>query len=175
MHRHTRCHAGVAGAFAPSAGVIAKLLITGALALCATACTDSSPSGAADTAPAATDAAGVASSAPAEHPVPSGEPPADVVRDLTFEEYAELAEAGPMPVTVSATGQPLKLRAKLFDARKEECRPRPQQPPGRYECTLTIKLSLTGDGSDPAREAPSEQGARLFVKWDPVAGRWIRG
>lgn len=174
MHRHTCCHAGAAGASASSVAAIAKCLLAVSLALCAAACTDSSSSGTADAVPGAV-AADSATSAPAEHPVPSGEPPADVVRDLTFEQYAELAEAGPMPVTISATGQPLKLRAKLFDARKEECLPRPQQPPGRYECTLTIKLSLTGDGSDPAREAPSEQGARIDVKWDAATGRWVRG
>lgn len=174
MHRHNIRHAGVAGSSVSSAGTIAKCLAGVSLALCAAACTDSSSSGAADTAPGAAPAA-VASSAPAEHPVPTGEPPADVVRDLIFEEYAELEKAGPMPVTVSASGQPLKLRAKLFDARKEDCRPQPQQPPGHFECTLTIKLSLTGDGSDPAREEPSEQGARLGVKWDATAGRWIRG
>ena len=174
MHRHTCCHAGAAGASASSVGVVAKCLLAVSLALCVAACTDSSSSGAAETVSGAV-AADHASSAPAGHPVPAGEPPADVVRDLMFEEYAELEKAGPMPATVTASGQALKLRAKLFDARKEECRPRPQQPPGRYECTLTIKLSLTGDGSDPAREEPSEQGARLGVTWDAAAGRWVRG
>ncbi|MFD0724252.1 hypothetical protein [Lysobacter brunescens] len=174
MHRHTCRHAGVAGTPAPSVGATAKCLFAVALAFSAVACTDSTSP---DTSAAASGAttADAAASAPAEHPVPSGEPPADVVRDLIFEEYAELEKAGPMPATVTASGQPLKLRAKLFDARKETCSPRPQQPPGHYECTLTIKLSLTGDGSDPAREEPSEQGARLGVKWDAVSGRWIRG
>jgi hypothetical protein len=170
MHRHI---SRPAGASAPSAGALPASLIAAALALCLAACTDPQPADAGDAAPGAT--AGSVSSAAAEHPVPAGEPPADVVRDLIFEEYAELEKAGPMPMTVTASGQPLKLRAKLFDARKETCSPRPQQPPGHYECTLTIKLSLTGDGSDPAREEPSEQGARLGVKWDAASGRWVRG
>lgn len=111
---------------------------------------------------------------PAEVPVPEGEPPADVVRDLMFEEYAELEKAGPMPATVTASGKQLQLRAKLFDARKKECRPRPQRPAGEFECSLTILVSITGDGSDPADETPSEQGARIGIKWHP-SGKWIRG
>ena len=106
-------------------------------------------------------------------PVPDGEPPADVVRALMFEEYAELEKAGPMPATVSASGRQLQLRAKLFDARKLECKPSPQRPAGEFECSLMITVSITGDGSDPAQEEPSEQGARIGVKWDP-SGKWVR-
>lgn len=119
-------------------------------------------------------AAPPAEAKPAEVPVPEGEPPADVVRDLMFEEYAELEKAGPMPATVSASGRQLQLRAKLFDARKTECRPRPQRPAVEFECSLTILVSMTGDGSDPAQEEPSEQGARIGIKWDP-SGKWVRG
>lgn len=107
-------------------------------------------------------------------PVPDGEPPADVVRALMFEEYEELERAGPMPAVVSASGKQLQLRAKLFEATKKECRPRPQRPAGEFECSLTILVSITGDGSDPADETPSEQGARIGIKWHP-SGKWIRG
>lgn len=139
------------------------------LGLLLVACARDEPPASADT---ATTTSAVA--APAEVPLPSGEPPADVVRALMFEEYAELEKAGPMPATVSASGKQLQLRAKLFDARKLECRPRPQRPAGEFECSLMILVSITGDGSDPARGEPSEQGARIGVKWDP-SGKWVRG
>ena len=67
-------------------------------------------------------------------PVPEGEPPADVVRALMFEEYEDLEKLGGMPATVSASGKQLLLRAKLFEATKDECRPRPQRPAGEFEC-----------------------------------------
>ena len=108
-------------------------------------------------------------------PVPEGEPPADVVRALMFEEYEDLEKLGGMPATVSASGKQLLLRAKLFEATKDECRPRPQRPAGEFECSLTILVSITGDGSDPADETPSEQGARIGIKWDPAQGKWVRG
>ena len=172
MHRQTCRHPGPAGTSESSIAAVSRPLVAASLVLCLAACSDPPVSGQAHPGP---DAVAAAPSAAAEHPVPAGEPPAEVVRDLLFEEYAELENAGPMPMTVTASGQSLKLRAKLFDARKEDCRPVPQQPPGHYECSLTIKLSLTGDGSDPAREEPSEQGARLGVKWDATGGRWVRG
>lgn len=113
--------------------------------------------------------------AEASVPVPEGEPPADVVRALMFEEYEELEKLGGMPATVSASGKQLLLRAKLFEATKKECRPQPQRPAGEFECSLTILVSMTGDGSDPANETPSEQGARIGIKWDPAQGKWVRG
>lgn len=108
-------------------------------------------------------------------PVPEGEPPADVVRALMFEEYEDLEKLGGMPATVSASGKQLLLRAKLFEATKKECRPQPQRPAGEFECSLTILVSMTGDGSDPANETPSEQGARIGIRWDPAKGKWVRG
>lgn len=104
---------------------------------------------------------------------PTEEPTNDVVRDLIFEEYREIEQAGGMPVTVTGTGQGIRLRAKLFHAQKEKCTHSPQDPPGSYDCDLLIKVSMTGDGSDPANEEPSEQGERIGVKWDP-SGKWIR-
>jgi len=105
-------------------------------------------------------------------PVPEEEPSDAVVRELMFEEYRELEKAGGLPVTATATGQNLTIRAKLFDARKEKCTPSPQDPPGWYECELTITLSLATGGKDPANKKPSEQGARIGVKWDP-SGKWV--
>lgn len=109
---------------------------------------------------------------PATVPVPNEEPPADVVERLIFEQYAALEKMGGLPVTFTATGRAHTLRAKLFAARKESCTPSPQQPAGNYECSLTITLSLAADGNDPALQKPSEQGARIGVKWDP-SGKWV--
>lgn len=106
-------------------------------------------------------------------PVPTEEPTDDVVRDLIFEEYRQIEEAGGIPATVTASGKDIRMRAKLFHAEKEKCKRTPQSPPGWYECELLIKVSMTGDGSDPANEKPSEQGARIGVKWDP-SGKWVR-
>jgi len=106
-------------------------------------------------------------------PVPNEEPPAEVVERLIFEQYAEIEKLGGLPVTVTATGSAHTLHAKLYSARKESCTPSPQQPPGNYECGLTITLSLAADGKDPSLQTPSEQGARIGVKWDP-SGKWVR-
>lgn len=126
-------------------------------------------------APATAQAPSSGQTAEALEPVPEDEPPADVVRALMFEEYEELEKLGGMPATVSASGKQLVLRAKLFEASKKECRPRPQRPAGEFECSLTILVSITGDGSDPADETPSEQGARIGIKWDAGQGKWVRG
>jgi hypothetical protein len=102
-------------------------------------------------------------------PVPAGEPPADVVRALLFEQYDEINKAGGLPVTMTATGQSLVIKPTLYEARVEQCRPVPQAKPGDFECSLIILLSLQpGDGK------PSEQGERLFITWDAARGRWAR-
>lgn len=95
-----------------------------------------------------------------------------MVERLIFEQYAALEKMGGLPVTFTATGRAHTLHAKLFAARKESCTPSPQQPAGNYECSLTITLSLAADGKDPALQKPSEQGARIGVKWDP-SGKWV--
>ncbi|MFP5431343.1 MAG: hypothetical protein ACLGHE_10245, partial [Gammaproteobacteria bacterium] len=64
-------------------------------------------------------------------------------------------------------GKSLTLHPTLHEVRKDSCTPTPQAPAGWYECSLTIKVSLAEDGSDP-----SEQGERIGVKWDP-AGKWV--
>jgi len=109
---------------------------------------------------------------PVPAPVPNEEPPAEVVERLIFEQYAEWEKMGGLPVTFTATGRAHTLHAKLYKARKESCTPSPQQPAGNYECSLTITLSLAADGKDPSLRTPSEQGARIGVKWDP-SGKWV--
>lgn len=116
---------------------------------------------------------------PRQVPVPDGEPSeADVVR-LYTEEIDAVRAAGGLPLVVTATGTRMTVMPTLHRAWKDDCRRVPQSGPGQWECTLTVKLELErvdpqavgrqrGDGK------PSVQGARLFVRWDPVAGRWVR-
>lgn len=99
---------------------------------------------------------------------PPGEPSEAVLRALEFQRYAAIEKAGGLPVTITATGRQLVLKPKLYSVRKESCRPTPQAPAGWYECSLTIRLSLAADGSDP-----SEQGERIGVKWDGKKAEWV--
>lgn len=110
-----------------------------------------------------TPSAPVAAMAPAP-----GEPPEDVLRKLEFQRYEAIERMGGLPVTVTATGRQLVLKPKLYSVRKEDCTPTPQAPAGRYECSLTISVSLAKDGSDP-----SEQGERIGVKWDGRKAEWV--
>jgi hypothetical protein len=100
-------------------------------------------------------------------PVPTEEPSEEALRTLEFKRYEEIELAGGLPVTITATGRSLTLHPKLYEVRKQSCKPTPQAPPGWYECSLTIKLSLKPDGSNP-----SEQGERIGVKWD-TRGMWV--
>ena len=111
-------------------------------------------------------------------PPPAGEPTPDVVTALYREEMAEIAAAGGLPLVVSATGRQITVMPKVHGAWMDECRRVPQSAPGHWECTLTVKLALDRlpqrSWSQRADE-PSLQGARLFVRWDGRAGRWVRG
>ena len=106
-------------------------------------------------------------------PVPEDEPSNKVVRDLIYEQYDEVEKIGGLPVTMTASGKSFQLRAKLFDAKKEKCTRDPQTPPGWYSCDLTIRTSLTSNGTEPTEDDSSEQGARIGVKWDK-SGKWVR-
>ena len=101
-------------------------------------------------------------------PVPEEEPSERVVRKLVFEQYQAIKDAGGLPVMSTATGRQTVLNPTVYDVRKETCARIPQSPPGNYECEVMIRMSLSPDGSDP-----SEQGARISVKWDP-SGKWVR-
>ena len=103
---------------------------------------------------------------PSGVPVPTEEPSDEVLSKLEFQRYHAIEQAGGIPLTVTATGKSLTLSPKLYEARKDEpCKKTPQAPPGWYECSLTIKISLNG-------MEPSEQGERIGVKWDP-SGEWV--
>jgi hypothetical protein len=100
-------------------------------------------------------------------PVPSEEPSEEVLRKLEFQVYEQIKDAGGMSATATATGESVTLRPTLYEVRKEKCTPTPQTAPGWYNCDQIVKLSLSADGSDP-----SEQGARISVKWSPK-GEWV--
>jgi hypothetical protein len=111
-------------------------------------------------------------------PPPAGEPPPDVVTALYREEMAEIAAAGGLPLVVSATGRQVTVMPKVHGAWMDECRRVPQSAPGHWECTLTVRLKLEEIPQRslvPDTREPSLQGARLFVRWDGRAGRWVRG
>ena len=107
-------------------------------------------------------------------PAPDAEPSEAVLRKLVFQQYDEIEKAGGLPLTVSASGKSFTLRIKLYDVRKESCKPSPQSPKGSYECDLLLLSSWSTDGGVHFDE-PSEKGARFGVKWDDKAGEWVRG
>jgi hypothetical protein len=122
----------------------------------------------------------VPAAVPPQVPVPAGEPPeADVVR-LYTEEIDAVRAAGGLPLVVTATGTRITVMPTLHRAWKDDCRRVPQSAPGHWECSLTVKLALERvDPEGMARRRrtnePSVQGARVFVRWDAAAGRWVRG
>lgn len=120
----------------------------------------------------------VPASAPTEIPPPAGEPPPHVVTALYREEMDEIRGAGGLSLVVSATGRQLTVMPTVHGAWMDECKRVPQSPPGRWECTLTVKLTLDElpqRSIVPRRHEPSLQGARIGVRWDGRAGRWVRG
>lgn len=105
-------------------------------------------------------------------PVPAGEPSADDVRRLVFERYQRIEDAGGLPMTMTATGQPLLIHTKVFDARKESCHRPPHAEPGVWECEAQAQMALCNGDCDPALEEPLPKGERIGVRWDP-AGQWV--
>lgn len=105
-------------------------------------------------------------------PAPDAEPSEAVLRKLQFQQYEEIEKAGGLPLTVSASGKSFTLRIKLYEVRKEGCKPSPQSPKGSYECNLLLTSSWSKDGG-LSYDEPSEKGARFGVKWDAEAGAWV--
>lgn len=68
---------------------------------------------------------------------------------------------------MTATGKTIVVHPKLYLVEVEECKPSPQAPPGDYECSLRIQLSLAPDGRDP-----SWQGERISISWNGDKGSW---
>ncbi len=103
--------------------------------------------------------------------VPSGEPPEADVKRLFVELYERIEQAGGFPMTVTATGQPLLIRTKVFDARKQSCTQWPGARPGEWECTASLQVGTCNGDCDPAMEEPLQKAERIQIRWDP-AGRW---
>lgn len=153
-----------------------RFLAAAAIALLLTACSRREPSP-----PPAFESTStvlpVPAAAPREIPPPVGEPPADVVTALYREEIDAVRDAGGLPLVVTATGRQVTVMPKVHGAWMDACQRVPQAPPGHWECTLTVKLTLEQwprQSLAPRADEPSVQGARLFIRWDAGAGRWVR-
>lgn len=103
--------------------------------------------------------------------VPSGEPSDADVRRLIVELYERIEQAGGFPATATATGQPLLIRSKIFDARKQSCKQLPKARPGEWECVASLRVGMCNGDCDPAMEEPLQKAERIRIRWDP-SGRW---
>lgn len=110
--------------------------------------------------------------AAARTPVPDEEPSEADVRRIITENYELIDKAGGLPVTMTATGQSMVLRGKVFEARKESCRQLPRAEPGEWECTADLMVGMCSGDCDPSLEEPSPKGERVFIRWDPELGRF---
>jgi hypothetical protein len=113
-------------------------------------------------------AAGGGDARVAEGSIPDDEPTAADVRRLVIERYERLEQAGGLPMTMTATGQPLVLHAKVFEARKESCRRLPGAKPGEWECEAEAMMGMCNGDCDPSTEEPLPKGERLGIRWDPA-------
>lgn len=113
-------------------------------------------------------AAGVGDAPAAEGSIPDDEPTAADVRRLVIERYERLEQAGGLPMTMTATGQPLVLHTKVFEARKESCRRLPGAKPGEWECEAEAMMGMCNGDCDPSTEEPLPKGERLGIRWDPA-------
>lgn len=115
-------------------------------------------------------------SAPAAEgaPVPDGEPPADVVRKLTYEMYEQLEAAGGMPMTLSATGASAVVHTQLAEVVPEPCKQLPGAKPGEYECSVLLKVRSCLGNCDPSDEEALDDAKRIYIRWDP-SGKWVSG
>ena len=135
--------------------------------------TDDATSSIAQTAVAATPASTETSADGA--PVPEGEPPADEVRRLTHELYAEMETAGGAQLTQTATDTAFVVRTQLADVQPDGCKQLPGANPGEYSCSVLLKVrSCNGAGCDPSNEEALDDAKRINIRWDP-SGKWMRG
>jgi len=103
--------------------------------------------------------------------VPSEEPSDADVRRLAIELYERIERAGGFPATATATGQPLLIRSKIFDAQKQSCKQLPKARPGEWECVASLRVGMCNGDCDPAMEEPLQKAERIRIRWDP-SGRW---
>ena len=102
-------------------------------------------------------------------PVPAEEPSESDIVDILESQYERINDAGGMPVTVTASGNSMVLKPKIWEAHKDEpCRPLPQSDPGEYECSLNLMMTMREGDNKPGKHAE-----RVFVSWDEVEGEWV--
>lgn len=102
------------------------------------------------------------------------EPPEDVLRKFMFKAYEKMDDAGGVPMTVTATGKSGRVRLKLYKVRKTSCKliDIPSvAPPGKFECTVNLKVKMWWDGQREPRE-PGDDNKRISVIQDD-RGNWL--
>ncbi|GAB3383902.1 hypothetical protein [Lysobacter fragariae] len=107
-------------------------------------------------------------------PVPDDEPPADVVRRLTYEMYEKLEAAGGVAIQSTATGNTAVVHMQLADVQKESCKRLPGSKPGEYECGVLLKVRSCLNLCDPSGEEALNDAKRIDIRWDP-SGKWVLG
>jgi len=101
------------------------------------------------------------------------EPPEDVLKEFMLKAYEKLADAGGLPVTATATGTSGRIRVKLFEVRKSDCKmidPSIARP-GKFDCTVNLQVKMWWDGQLEPSE-PSEDNKRIDVIQDD-RGNWL--
>lgn len=114
--------------------------------------------------------AAVAAPALPQPPPPAQEPPEPVLRELITRQYEAIYDLGGLPVTVTANGYSGKLLAKIYSARKNRCVQGPPLPPGVFDCSLDLMVTMWWKGRREPSE-PGQHGARLTVVQD-ANGVW---
>lgn len=108
-------------------------------------------------------------------PVPGEEPSEADVRRIITQQYELISDAGGLPVTMTATGQSMVLRGKVFEARKESCQKLPAAKPGEWECSADLMVGLCSGDCDPSLEEPLPKGERVRIHWNAEQGRFTSG
>lgn len=99
------------------------------------------------------------------------EPSEEVLRQLMFKAYEKMDGAGGVPMTVTATGSSGRVRLKLSEVRKSDCKPSAIGLPGLYECSVSLQVKYWWDGQlEPDRA--SEDNKRIDVIRND-SGAWL--
>ncbi len=99
------------------------------------------------------------------------EPPESVLREFMFHQYALLEAAGGLPVTVTALGKSGTIRARLYEVRKDNCKPQVIEPKDVWECSVNLKVDMWWDGR-PEPGKPGDDSKRIAVIKDEN-GVWV--
>jgi hypothetical protein len=122
------------------------------------------PGGAPKPAPAAEKAV-------AKEPVALEEPSEEVLGQLMIRAYERLDAAGGMPMTATATGQSGRVRMKISEVRKSDCKLAVDRLPGLYECSVAMQVKYWWAGQ-PEPDRALEDNKRIEVIRDDE-GTWL--